>query len=110
MSPPRSAPPVVATTSPTVAPPANTLIAGDDGATLDLSGSDNVKVAVGNNDRDTLGHSFELISTSAPSHGTVNVLGNGEVRYKSTSAASVDTIRCSAGETATATVTVTITS
>ena len=112
-SPPGSAPPVVATTSPTAAPPAGTLIARDDGATLDRSRSDNVKVAVQNNDRDTLGHSFQLISTSVPSHGTVNVLGNGEVRYTSTSAATVDTftytIRCSAGDTATATVTITIT-
>jgi hypothetical protein len=114
VSPPSSAPAVVATTPPTAPTPASTLTAGDDAATFDRSRIDNVAVPVRNNDRDSLGHSFQVISASMPQHGTVDILGNGAIRYTSTSAAPEDTftytIRCSAGDTATASVTITITS
>lgn len=99
-----SAPP----TPTTATSPVEALVAGDDHAKLASKGT--VVIPIRSNDRDPAGHAFEVASTSTPSHGTVEVLGNGSLRYTSTAPATSDTftytIRCSEGGTATATVTV----
>jgi VCBS repeat-containing protein len=91
---------------------AGTLVAGDDDATLVLASGSRVVIAIRNNDRDSANHRFEVISTSPASHGNVEILGNGALRYTLTSTAGSDsftyTIQSEDGDTATATVTVAI--